>query len=284
MHKIKGVGLPFDFNFSSCSDIKPTNFEWSVKDGNYLLHCDFGLLTEPDLEKYPKEKRFGWTCESSFIIPNVIKLLKENYKLLFDHYYEIIFTHDQSLLDLDSRFIYCPNGSNYPWIRKNDWRIYEKTKICSMFASPKIFTDGHVYRHRVAKMAIDKGFDVFGGAHGTPRTVIDPRNPWNTKIDGVKDYMFNIVVENGVYDSYWTEKLTDCFAVGTVPVYCGTKKILDFFDPDGIIFLELDKEAETLNSLSKELYNLKLPAILNNFNAVNKIKLADEYLFNSIIK
>ncbi len=50
MHKIKGVGLPFDFNFSSCSDIKPTNFEWSVKDGNYLLHCDFGLLTEPDLE------------------------------------------------------------------------------------------------------------------------------------------------------------------------------------------------------------------------------------------
>jgi hypothetical protein len=282
-HKVRAIGAPFDTNYSSCSNITPTNFTWSSEKGDWDVHIDRGMMYQPDLS-IPKEKRYGWVCESRFIVPDVYNFLIHNHKILFNNYYNKIFTCDQSLLELNSNFIFCPSGSNYPWVPKQDWAIYEKTKLCSMFCSPKLATEGHVYRHQIARLALDADLDVFGGAHGTQRTVTDPRNPWNTKLNGIKEYMFSIVIENGIYDSYWTEKITDCFATGTVPVYCGTKKIFDFFDPDGIIFLEQNKESEILQSLSKQVYDSKLTAITNNFNAVKDLKLADEYLFDKIIK
>ena len=35
-----------------------------------------------------------------------------------------------------------------------------------------------------------------------------------------------------------TEKLTDCFACGTIPVYYGTAGVAQYFNPEGIIFLD----------------------------------------------
>jgi hypothetical protein len=282
-HKVRAIGAPFDTNYSSCSNITPTNFTWSSEKGDWDVHIDRGMMYQPDFS-IVKEKRYGWFCESRFIAPDVYNFLIHNHKVLFNNYYNKIFTCDQSLLELNSNFIFCPSGSNYPWVPKQHWAIYEKTKLCSMFCSPKLATEGHVYRHQIARLALDAGLDVFGGAHGTQRTVTDQRNPWNTKLNGIRDYMFSIVIENGIYDSYWTEKITDCFATGTIPVYCGTKKIFDFFDPDGIILLEQNKESEILQSLSKQVYDSKLTAITNNFNAVKDLKLADEYLFDKIIK
>lgn len=282
-NKVRAIGAPFEIQHSSCSNLSPSNFTWTTEKSDCDVYIDRGIMYQPDFS-VSKQKRYGWVCESRFIIPDVYNFLIHNHKVLFDNYYNKIFTCDASLLKLNSNFVFCPSGSNYPWIAKKDWAIYEKTKLCSMFCSPKKITQGHLYRHKIAELALNRKFDVFGGAHNTVRTVTDPRNPWNTKLYGLKDYMFSIVVENGVYDSYWTEKITDCFATGTVPVYVGTKKILDFFDADGIIFLELEKEEKILQQLSRELYDSKLTAITNNFNTVNKIKLADEYLFDEIIK
>ena len=282
-YKIKAINAPFDIKYSSCSNLKPTNFSWSTQEGDYQVHIDRGMLQRPN-NALPKEKRFGWFCESRFIVPDLYSFLIHNHKILFENFYNKIFTCDDSLLNLNPNFVYCPVGSNYPWVPKEQWKIYDKIKLCSMFCSPKLRTEGHAYRHQIARLALDNGIDVFGGAHGTPRTVIDPQNPWNTKIDGIKDYMFSVVIENGIYDSYWTEKVTDCFATGTIPVYHGTKKIFDFFDSDGIILLKSGKEQEILQNLSKELYTSKMTAIKNNFDAVNKIKLADDWLFDQIIK
>jgi hypothetical protein len=285
-YKVRGIALPFEAQYSSCSNIKPQKFDWiKILDGkgDYDIHVDNGLLVQPD-HTILKEKRFGWVCESRNIVPNVYNFLIHSHKVLFENFYTAIYTCDQSLLDLDSHFKYCPNGSNYPWIRKAEWGIYEKTKICSMFASPKVFTEGHVYRHKVAKMAIDKGFDVFGGAHGTTRTVIDPMNPWNTKLEGIGYYMFSIIIENGNYDTYYTEKITDCFATGTIPIYWGTKNLPSQFDRDGIIWLEEGKENEILNSLNEDVYKQKLKAIKNNLIALSSLEIADDCLFGEITK
>ena len=280
-YKIRAVNAPFDVNHSSCSNLSPSKFQWSNEKTQYDVHIDRGLLIQPD-STTEKQNRYGWICESKFIVPDVYNFLIHNHKVLFENYYNKIFTCDQSLIDLNSNFKYCPNGSNYPWIPKSDWKVYSKSKLCSMFCSPKRMTEGHAYRHQVARLALDTGMDVFGGAHGTSRTVTDVRNPWNTKLDGVKDYMFSVVMENGVYDSYWTEKITDCFAAGTIPVYWGTKKITSHFDPDGIIWLEPGKEAETLESLSPELYISKAEAVQHNYEALHLLKLADDTLFEMI--
>ena len=153
-----------------------------------------------------------------------------------------------------------------------------------MFCSDKKMSEGHIYRQDVAKIAIDCGLDVFGGAHGTTRTVVDSKNPWNTKGEGLRDYAFSIVMENGVSDTYFTEKITDCFATGTIPIYWGTKNISNYFDANSIIWLERGKEKEILQSLNLNLYNTKLEAITNNFNILQNFKIADDYMFDQLIK
>ena len=50
--------------------------------------------------------------------------------------------------------------------------------------------------------------------------------------------MFSFAVENANYPTYFTEKLTDCFACGTIPVYYGTAGVAQYFNPEGIIFLD----------------------------------------------
>ena len=153
-HKVKAIGAPFDINYSSCSNIKPTKFDWALDKGEWEVHIDYGLLKQPNFI-IPKNKRYGWICESRFIIPDVYNFILHNYKVLFENYFNKIFTCDLSLLNLHSNFVYCPNGSNYPWIPKHKWGIFNKTKLCSMFCSPKLLTEGHVYRHQIARLALD---------------------------------------------------------------------------------------------------------------------------------
>ena len=50
------------------------------------------------------------------------------------------------------------------------------------------------------------------------------------------------------------EKITDCFATGTIPIFWGTKNIGNYFDKEGIIFLENIEEKE----LSADLYFSKI--------------------------
>ena len=277
--KIRGIGLPFDPRYSSCSNIKPRGFDWTMDHGDYDVHIDRGMMIRPDPQT-PKEKRFGWVCESRFIVMDIYEFLIKHHEELFEHVYNKIFTCDKTLLKLHPNFVYCPNGSNAPWIPKDQWAIYPKTKLCSMFCSPKQMTSGQEYRHRVARLAINMGFDVFGGAHGTPRTVIDPQNPWNTKIDGVKDYMFSIVMENGVYDDYYTEKITDCFVAGTIPVYWGSPNIGKHFNIDGIIVFD---DKFDMNILTKETYKSKMNYVKDNYNRVSNMKIADDWVYENII-
>jgi hypothetical protein len=156
-----------------------------------------------------------------------------------------------------------------------------------MTASPKIMTTGHKYRHDVAKIIKDIGFDLYGGAHGSKRTVggsfIGGLNlPWLNKIEHVKDYMFHVVIENDLNDAYYTEKITDCFAVGTIPIYWGTKELPKIFSETGIIRLESGKEFEVLKILSKNLYMSMLKGIQHNFDALQELKIADDYLYEGI--
>ena len=281
-NKIKAIGAPFNIEHSSCSDLRPNKFDWTLQDSDTEVHIDRGLFIKPSNKN--KNNRFGWICESRFIIPDVHDFLKNNHEVLFDKYYNKIFTCDSELLTLNSNFIFCQNGSNYPWIKKGIWSAYNKSKLCSMFCSPKLMTEGHVYRHQLARLALDSHFDVFGGAHGTKRTVKDPSRPWDTKFEGLVSYMFSIVIENGMYDSYYTEKLTDCFATGTIPVYLGTNKLPDIFDPEGIIRLEIGKEQEIFDQLNESTYINKKKHIENNLNALKKLNVADDDLYDGILK
>jgi len=102
------------------------------------------------------------------------------------------------------------------------------------------------------------------------------------KEDGIKDYMFSVAIENDNSDVYFTEKLTDNFVMGTVPVYYVSRKAFEkYFDPAGVIFLE---DCPNLESLSEEKYRSMLPAIERNFQTAKNFQTSEDYMWETYLK
>ena len=91
--------------------------------------------------------------------------------------------------------------------------------------------------------------------------------------------MFSITIENFKYDDYFTEKITDCFANGVIPVYYGTNNIGKYFDQNGIITLN---DRFKFEDLTEELYESKLDSIRNNLNLVSLLEGADDMIIRKI--
>jgi hypothetical protein len=154
-----------------------------------------------------------------------------------------------------------------------------------MIASPKgegsDASPGHGFRIEWAKK-LQNSLDLYGGALGTERIGFSSNlnEQWHNKADALNDYMFSVVIENGSYDGYYTEKITDAFATGTIPIYHGSPSIGDTFNTDGIIFLDDDFKIE---DLSEELYMSKMDAIKDNFERVKALQGSDDMIAENIL-
>ena len=201
--------------------------------------------------------KYGWLLESKFVVPGITEEIKSNLEEYFK-VFKYIFTHDKELLALDSRFKWVPAQGF--WIKEP--KIYEKSKMISMISSNKAFTEGQKNRLQWVDKIGDQ-VDLYGRGF----------NEIADKEEGLCDYMFSVVIENGVYESYYTEKILDCFATGTVPVYLGSPDIADHFNKDGII--ELSDEFE----VSEEIYESKLEAIKDNLERVKNIEVLEDFIY-----
>ena len=77
--------------------------------------------------------------------------------------------------------------------------------------------------------------------------------------------MFSVAIENASYESYFTEKIQDCFATATIPIYYGSPDIGKFFNPKGIITLTDDLDFSTLTA---DLYYDRIDAVKENLEIV----------------
>jgi len=212
------------------------------------------------------KKKYAWLLESREIVPQIIDYVKQNYDLLSLHY-EAIFTCNKELLSIGPIMKYSITNA-VPWIQ--DKKIYDKTKLVSMISSNKSMCQGHNNRLKwVSKFRND--VDLYGSGF----------NWIDKKEDGLKDYMFSVAIENSSYNTYFTEKITDCFAVGTIPIFYGNKDIGDIFNPNGIIMLDDNFDIKSLN---KDLYQSKIDAIKENFEIACNMQTAEDYIYKEYIK
>ena len=79
------------------------------------------------------------------------------------------------------------------------------------------------------------------------------------------DAMFHVAIENTRLDGYCTEKLMDCFATCTVPIYWGDPGIDELFDARGIIQLDEKDPVGQINSLTPADYEVRRPYVLENW-------------------
>ena len=262
--KINMIGGGFQHEICSSAGNVPRYVEWDKgsHSADISIHIDNAIRQPTNKIK----RNYAWICESSAIIPHIIQWVSQN-MVYMENNYELIFTHDERLLSLSPkmRFI-LPNA--VPWV--SDYGVHKKTKLVSIIASLKKYCSGHLYRHTIIEK-YGHLVDCYGSGH----------NRIENKEEGLNDYCFSIAMENDNYPHIFCEKITDCFATGTIPIFWGTPTIGDFFNKDGIIMLTDDFMVE---DLSTDLYYSKMDAILNNYERAINLPTAEDYMYENHIK
>jgi hypothetical protein len=268
--KIAAFGSPFSHDVSSCFGREPKKFTWSYDntgDTDIEVYMDNSLLK--GFHSKSKNK-FLWICESSTVSQPQLELIKNN-KDQFQDCYKKIFIHDRRYLNVCENMEFVPCGSNMPWVKLP--KLYDKSKWMSLICSGKNFSKGHQYRNYLMEKFKSTTYPIdYFGRHF---------NPFERKEDVLNDYYFSITIENGKYETYFTEKIMDCFATGTIPVYYGTNDIGDYFNKEGIVILQ---ENMDLSLLTKDYYHSKYEAVKENFEKCMNHQMADDYLYDKIIE
>jgi hypothetical protein len=243
-------------------------FEWD------RINCDNDIifLTDSSLQlvdNFSNKIKIGWLIESP-------EITKSAYDYIITNYYkfDIIFTHSKHLIGISEKFKFAPIGGC--WIWNSEISIPLKTKNISIISSAKRDTFGHTLRHKIVN-DFSKYFsiDLYGYGY----------NAIKDKSQALLNYRYSIVVENCREDFYFTEKLIDCFATGTIPIYWGCPSIGEFFDIDGILtFSSLEELEKILNNVSENDYNLRIKSVKNNFELSKKYFLSEHFIFDNYIK
>ena len=250
-----------------------------IRNGTGLVNLYVNGEALKVLEDDSDKPKFIWLLESREIIPDQYKFIEDNYDFVASRV-DGIFTADQRLtheVGPDGKFLYCLSNAA-PWVMDRD--IYTKSKLVSMIASNKGYTEGHRRRLRVVQAFADKfgQDDLYGWG-------LTHELPLKEKSRGLADYMFSFACENANYPTYFTEKLTDCFACGTIQVYYGTAGVAQYFDPDGIIFLNEKSPWENIpwDKLTPEYYESKKDVIQQNFEIAQCMRVAEDYMYGNYL-
>ena len=198
------------------------------------------------------------------------------YEYMLTHYneYEYVFTHDSQLLAV------LPNAKPILW--GNVWCRSEnpkKTKLISMTSSNKAMCDLHKERMRIARKYKDK-IDVFGTIDG---------GEWCDPIDTLEPYMFSVVIENHIDNLWFTEKLLNCFATNTIPIYYGARDISEYFNKNGMIICnsieEVEEHIDDILSYKEEYTAMYgTPELEENYELSKQYEKFDKWLYKTYEK
>lgn len=233
---------------------------WTPEKRDVVFYLD-NYIDRP-LDSTEDQIRYGWLLESKYVVPGLVEFILGNLDA-YRNTYEHIFTHNKELLDADPEFFKWVPAQGF-WIK--DPKVYEKTKLASMIASNKNFTIGHSVRLGWVNELKDK-LDLYGRGF----------NEIESKEEGLCDYMFSVAIENGSYETYFTEKILDCFATGTIPVYWGAPNIGDYFNPEGILDLS------QFGDISEELYYNRIDAVRDNLERAKKMEVLEDFIYENYL-
>lgn len=253
----------YDSSIYKIIDRKPSH--WQIK---YNTRSNVEAIFWRDSDIFMVDgdtnKNYGWLTESRAIVPSVYEKFESSIPSILDNF-KYVFSHDYSLVDRHEKIKWIP--ANGTWVRRP--KVYShKVNLVSMITSGKAYCDGHRKRIALANELRGK-VDLFGRGF----------SEITFKEDGLATYMFSFAHENASYPGYFTEKILDCFATGTIPIYWGDPEIGKKFNTDGIIMLD---NKFKLESLTPELYYSKIEAAKENCQIVkNNYMMVEDYIYNN---
>jgi len=271
MMKINMFDNAFKHQGYSTLGQKPDKVEvvWEQRDWEGVTFFTDDYLESPIVDQINSTVKVGWLLECKEYSPARYDNF-ENYMDKFDY----VLTHDEYLLKTYPEKT-KQNILGGCWIKKEDTKIHPKSKDASIIYSHKGFMQGHKLRHAIANRFGDK-LGLYG--NGSP-------NPVDYKLEALEDYRFSIVIENAKCNNYFTEKIVDAFATGTVPIYWGCPNIGEFFDTDSIIVFDTIEElSDILDNLSDELYMSKMDSLKKNLVRMEEYRNTEDYIYENHLK
>lgn len=218
-------------------------------------------------------KKVAILLEPPEISPSSYEYIKERHSI-FDH----IVSYSRELhYRFPHKCLWFPSSTT--WIKSFELNPDNKKYFMSMIASNKMETSGQKLREEIIQ---DLGSSHYIKFFGKGR-----ENELIRKEDGLIPYLFSVVIENEKYDDYFTEKILDCFATGTIPIYYGTSHIGDYFDDHGIIQFENKQQLiEIIDSLKYEntvdIITKYFTAMKNNFfETIKNYISTEDFLFKN---
>ena len=195
---------------------------------------------------------------------------------------DLILTNKDYLLEhYPQKTVWIPTA--VPTIAERYCGVGGKTKICSHIISKKQDAPGHKLRHQIAKEIIMQG-DKNITLHGD-----GIRNGWrDEKGEFLQKYCFSLAIENDKQTNYYTEKILDCFATGTVPIYWGGEITRKDFNEKGIIYFNSHKELQSIKQKIYEdpigEYTKRLGYVCENKRLVESYKRLDDIVLLETIE
>lgn len=222
------------------------------------------------------EKKHALLFESESIVPEDFEEMLSKPEIAGE--YDTIFTHSARILDKYSNAKFWPANGVWYGTKENGGHLdpnkYEiKNKDISMVCSGKNQCEMHKVRQQIADI-VRHNENVTGYGYYFSNFVKE-------KADALEQYRFSIVVENDITPYYFTEKILDCFASMTIPIYIGAEKIGDFFDENGIIQVKLediDKLDKLLKVCTSKYYEEHIESIKKNYDLVQNYLCMEDYL------
>jgi hypothetical protein len=253
MNQIPLVDIEFQGNSarlgydSFCVD-QPSFFSWKRNLSPNEAFCIFtDRMIESSSEYKSIKKKIAWVVEPPEINPRPY-----NYVATHSTDFYAVLTHSLNLLKQIPNGLYVPVGASYIPLSKR--RLLFKKQLLSIICSKKRDTLGHKLRH-IASSFVSSDHR-FGYAF----------QPFDTPDVALSEYCYSVVVENSKSPGYFTEKIINCFSVGTIPIYWGSSYVSKIFNTDGIIYFDSPNELSAIiKSLSFEDYKSRLNAVIDNY-------------------
>lgn len=162
------------------------------------------------------------------------------------------------------RVIYMPSALSYfsakPDLQPLNPKADCARPFCSFIYSNEVFGEGAKLRKEVCQYIMDHYAFVHCPGHVLHNCEADELSKryeahlWHkSKLSYMSGFKFNIAYENHNIRGYITEKLIDCFASNTVPIYFGSEGDLDFFPREAMICAHDYPDKESLLNRIKEV-------------------------------
>jgi hypothetical protein len=245
-------------------------YNYGLNNHFYVHDKIFSLVGKPI-------KKFALFIESESIVPYDYTFFDNRKNLAKE--FTLIFTHSEKFLNAFSNATFIPGAGVWYGTKKHGGIINEnqcqmKTKNISIVSSHINMCKLHAFRLATAR-------------HYSKSTVVDTfgtfdNGRWAKTEDYLSGYRYSIIIENNISSYWFTEKILNCFAAMTVPIYIGATKIGDFFNADGIIQIKsmsIEDIDLAIKDCNEQDYFSRIPAIIDNFNKIDDFLCLEDYIY-----